>query len=285
MTGARRPARRAVTEGHTSRWSASFAVAAAAHAAVLSMLAGSAIVRLEIEPARIELAFLEASDRTAGPGETAPELRMAAPAAAPAAPPPSAEPTREKDPVPAPALPVVRLEPAPVVEPRAKPQPEPKSQPRPKSQPAMQPESPPAAAQPDSPPAAATQGATGQGTNTASATAGTTPGGTDARPAAPAWAPSARVRYEQLLFAWMERHKQYPLLAQRRGIEGEGSVRVRIDRSGRVLERTVTRSTGEKILDQAALDMVRRANPLPAVPPAYGGDTFEFNFPIRYRLH
>jgi TonB family protein len=82
----------------------------------------------------------------------------------------------------------------------------------------------------------------------------------------------------------MDRHKQYPMLAQRRGLEGTGSVRVRIDRQGHVLERSVLKSTGEAMLDEAALDMVRRANPFPAVPPEYAGDTFEFDAPIQYRL-
>jgi protein TonB len=269
MTVARRATKGVVTHGHTSRWSASFVLAVAAHAALLALLAGSAIVRLDIVPTTIELAFLDASDRTAGPGETAPELRLAAPAAEPPAPasPPPAEPSREETPPePAPIEPAVRLEPEPV----AKPKPQAKPQAKPKA----------VTEKPASPPASAS--ATGEGT--AGSADGTTASGTDVRSTAPAWAPTARVRYEQLLYAWMDRHKQYPMLAQRRGIEGEGSVRVRIDRDGRVLERTVTRSTGQQMLDQAALDMVRRANPFPRVPPEYAGETFEFVAPIQYRL-
>jgi protein TonB len=269
MTGARRATQGVVTRGHTSRLSASFVIAVAAHAAIFALLAGSAIVRLDIVPTTIELAFLDASDRTAGPGETAPELRLAAPAEPPApAPPTPPEPPREEtppEPIPAPAEPAVRLEPEPVAKP--KPQSRPQARPKP-------------AAETPSPPAPAS--AAGQGTG--SATESASADGTDVRSTAPAWAPSARVRYEQLLYAWMDRHKQYPMLAQRRGIEGEGSVRVRIDRDGRVLERTVTRSTGQQMLDQAALDMVRRANPFPRVPPEYAGETFEFVAPIQYRL-
>jgi len=108
--------------------------------------------------------------------------------------------------------------------------------------------------------------------------------GADARSAAPRWAAAARIRYEELLFAWMNRHKEYPLLARRRGIQGRGSLRVRIDRDGRVLERAVASSTGESVLDQAALDMVRRASPFPRLPQDYWGASFEFVAPIEYRL-
>jgi protein TonB len=118
---------------------------------------------------------------------------------------------------------------------------------------------------------------------TASAAAGTSSAAVGTASAA-AWADAARVRYEALLFAWMERHKQYPLLAQRRGLEGSGVLRVRIDRSGRVLERQIVRSTGTPALDDAALDMVRRASPFPAVPAEYAGTTFEFVAPVEYRL-
>ena len=110
------------------------------------------------------------------------------------------------------------------------------------------------------------------------------PGGHDAVSSAPAWAPTARVRYEELLYAWMEKHKQYPMLAQRRGLEGAGVVRVRIARDGHLLENAIVRSTGDATLDRAALDMVRRADPFPGVPADYDGESFEFVAPIEYRL-
>ena len=109
-------------------------------------------------------------------------------------------------------------------------------------------------------------------------------GGTSDAGSAPSWAPAARVRYEELLFAWIDRHKQYPMLAQRRGLEGSGSVRIRIARDGRLIDRSLVRSTGEPMLDDAALDMVRRPSPFPAVPSEYSGATFEFIAPVEYRL-
>jgi protein TonB len=87
-----------------------------------------------------------------------------------------------------------------------------------------------------------------------------------------------------LLFAWIDRHKQYPMLAQRRGLEGSGSIRIRIGRDGKLIDRSLVHSTGEPLLDEAALDMVRRSSPFPAVPNEYSGTSFEFIAPVEYRL-
>ena len=95
---------------------------------------------------------------------------------------------------------------------------------------------------------------------------------------------AVRIRYEQQLYVWLARFKEYPMVARRRGLEGTGSIRVRLDRKGRVLERSVDRSTGERLLDDAAVDMTRRADPFPPVPADYQGESFEFVAPIEFRL-
>lgn len=246
----------------TSRWSASFVVSVAAHAALAVLVAGTAIVKLDVVPITIDLASLDVSNRMAGPGDTAPELRLAAPSPPPPVPLPR-EPAQEETPperAVQPPEPAVRL--APVAKPKTQPD---------------------AAAKkpaPSSAPSPAESNATGDGR----AAGATSPDGTAVRSTAPAWAPTARVRYEQVLFAWMDRHKDYPMIAQRRRLEGEGKVRLRIDRDGRVLERAMVESTGERMLDQAALDTVRRANPFPAVPSEYPGETLEITVPINFFL-
>ena len=233
-----------------SRRSAAVAASLALHAAMLALLAGRAPVRLTMVPAPILLTFVEAAERTAGPGALSDHLQSAAPTAAP----------------PAASMP----EAAPVV--IARPQPPQPLLARPK-------------AVANKPGPAPSRPAVTAATFSSPSASGTESGaGTDARSSAPAWAPTVRVRYEELLFAWMDRHKHYPMLAQRRSLEGSGAVRVRIDRGGRVLERSLEKSTGEAMLDQAALDMVRSASPFPAVPAGYGGASFEFVAPIEYRL-
>lgn len=255
-----------IDANQTMRWPASFAVSIAAHAALALLLTSTAVVQLDLVPITIDLSSLDVSDRTAGPGETSRELRMAAPSAPPIESPPPLPAVEEDPPEPVAkqAEPAVQLQPERVAKPK----------PKPTAKPAVK----------DAPPLSSSDTKDPAAVGSSAATGASSPEGTETRSTAPAWAPTARVRYEQVLFAWMNRHKQYPMLAQRRGIEGNGSVRVRIDRSGRVLDRAVVETTGEQVLDQAALDMVRRANPFPAVPSEYSGETFEFVAPIQYRM-
>lgn len=92
-------------------------------------------------------------------------------------------------------------------------------------------------------------------------------------------------RYEQLISLWIEKFKQYPMDARTQGLQGETVVRIRIDRKGNVRYYLLERSTGHAILDRAAIDMVRRANPVPAVPNDYPkGDLIEFLIPVNFHL-
>jgi protein TonB len=61
-------------------------------------------------------------------------------------------------------------------------------------------------------------------------------------------------------------------------------MRVRIDRGGAVRYAALEESSGIDILDAAAIDMIRRANPMPAAPANYPtGDLIEFLIPITFR--
>ncbi len=66
--------------------------------------------------------------------------------------------------------------------------------------------------------------------------------------------------------------------------EGQGSVTVffTIDRRGRILSSRVTQSSGSAALDQKALEMIQRSNPLPAPPSEVAGATIAFPLTIRF---
>lgn len=92
-----------------------------------------------------------------------------------------------------------------------------------------------------------------------------------------------RERYEQQISAWIQQHKLYP--AQANGAEGRVVARMRIDRSGYVRYYAIEQSSGNSVLDAAAIDMIRRANPVPAVPANYpAGSLIEFLIPITFRV-
>jgi TonB family protein len=92
-------------------------------------------------------------------------------------------------------------------------------------------------------------------------------------------------RYEQLISLWIQKFKLYPEEARAQNMQGETVVRIRIDRQGNIIHRMLERSTGYQMLDRAALDMISRANPVPAVPHDYPqGDLMEFLIPVTFQL-
>lgn len=55
-------------------------------------------------------------------------------------------------------------------------------------------------------------------------------------------------------------------------------------RDGTLIQHQLRESSGHPLLDQAALDMLVQAAPLPAVPDDISGSHFRFALPVRFRL-
>jgi protein TonB len=91
-------------------------------------------------------------------------------------------------------------------------------------------------------------------------------------------------RYYAELAAWLERHKRYPQRARQLRQEGVARVRFVIDRSGKVISHRIEKSSGHSALDEAASELLRRASPMPAIPPSIGQVRLEIVVPIAYRL-
>ena len=86
--------------------------------------------------------------------------------------------------------------------------------------------------------------------------------------------------WQSLLSAHMEKFKRYP--RQARSAEGIASVGFTMDRTGRVLSTRIVRSSGSEVLDQDAMALVRRAEPLPTPPAGIGEENLTLVAPIRY---
>ena len=170
------------------------------------------------------------------------------------------EPKIEPRPEPAP---IARVEPrpepqpTPTVEPQPEPRPEPRTESRPEPQPLPQ-EAPPPVVAPQP------------------------------QPSAPrideAHENRLLVTYGQSISKEIKRYQKYPLPAQRRGWEGTAEVLLKIAADGKVTGITLGRSSGHTILDDEALDMVRRASPLPQAPPDLRGRALVVSVPIVFRL-
>ncbi|MCI0465463.1 MAG: TonB family protein [Beijerinckiaceae bacterium] len=107
------------------------------------------------------------------------------------------------------------------------------------------------------------------------------------RPAAPAHGPdkaaqAAKHSWEKALMAHFNRHKRYPGGIQKRA--AEVSIAFTLNRSGHVMDYHVKRSSGLPVFDEAALDMVKRAHPVPAPPPDVADEGLTFEVPVQFRI-
>jgi protein TonB len=69
--------------------------------------------------------------------------------------------------------------------------------------------------------------------------------------------------YVRTLLGWLERYKEYPRAARMRRIEGQVVLELSIMADGQIAAVKVLTSSGNPTLDDAALQMVRRAAPVP----------------------
>ncbi|MGE0768413.1 MAG: TonB family protein [Hyphomicrobiaceae bacterium] len=81
----------------------------------------------------------------------------------------------------------------------------------------------------------------------------------------------------------INKKKRYPQKAQAARQSGIVTVTFTMDRQGKLTRAAVSKGTGYEALDEAAIDMLKRADPLPAPPAAMTGETFEFVVPVRFR--
>jgi protein TonB len=82
----------------------------------------------------------------------------------------------------------------------------------------------------------------------------------------------------------LERHKRYPEAAQARNQHGTVELAFSLDRKGRVTASRIAKSSGSSALDEATLDLVRRAQPFPPPPPEMAGAEVNLTVPIRYNI-
>ena len=106
-----------------------------------------------------------------------------------------------------------------------------------------------------------------------------------ARPAPPAPALSSGIpTWQGLVLGALNKVKRYPFAAQSRRQQGVPYIRFVIDRNGRVVSSRIERSSGFGALDQEAVNLPRRAQPLPKPPAEVAGDTIELVVPVEFYI-
>lgn len=86
------------------------------------------------------------------------------------------------------------------------------------------------------------------------------------------------------LRGWLSRYRQYPRGAQRDGLAGTVRLYVVIDDKGHIISHRIQRSSGSPVLDRAAEQMLRRAEPLPRMPAAMQRNRLELVVPVVFSL-
>ncbi|WP_203299040.1 energy transducer TonB [Marinobacter sediminum] len=198
------------------------------------------------------------------PSNTAPAVRISLAPQQEPQPEPTPEQPSEPEPQPKP-------EPVPEPEPEPEPEPVPETVPKPEPEPNTKPE-----------PAAETSPREPSATTATDVAESTEPKNQQVQLEAGS---SARIdEYLKQLSRHLSQHYQYPRRARRLGQEGTPVVVFRFDREGKLLELHLKTGSGHPLLDDAALEMLRDAAPLPAVPARMNGQSFSYALPVRFRL-
>ena len=90
--------------------------------------------------------------------------------------------------------------------------------------------------------------------------------------------------YSSLLANAIAKYKQYPKIAQMRGWQGTVIADLEIDSKGTVISIKIKKSTTYEVLDNEALEMIRKASPFPAPPESLRGKNFNVLVPISFKL-
>lgn len=91
---------------------------------------------------------------------------------------------------------------------------------------------------------------------------------------------TAQSAYMGVLRGHIEKHKVNP----RSRYTGTAVVRFKVDSTGNVVSREVTSSSGNKVLDEAAVASIDQAAPFPPMPNEVGRSELEISVPFQFKI-
>lgn len=91
-------------------------------------------------------------------------------------------------------------------------------------------------------------------------------------------------QYRLALIGVARRYKRYPAQAMDKGWQGRVEIRLVVGANGMIQSSLVKASSGYEILDNQALDMVKKAKPLTPIPAALRGREFTVDIPVIFDL-
>ena len=91
-------------------------------------------------------------------------------------------------------------------------------------------------------------------------------------------------QYFSELKSWLNQYKQYPPQLRKHKVQGVVTVRFTIDKTGALKKSSIKLSSGHNELDQAALQLLKNADPMPEFPTSFNRDQLTVSLPIEYAL-
>ncbi|MBN9788222.1 energy transducer TonB [Pseudonocardia sp. TMWB2A] len=92
-----------------------------------------------------------------------------------------------------------------------------------------------------------------------------------------------KANWEGRLLAHLEQYRRYPARARAARQQGVVYIRFKMNRAGAVLSASIQRGSGFRTLDDAALETLQRAQPLPAIPNDMP-DVVTLTVPVEFSL-
>lgn len=90
--------------------------------------------------------------------------------------------------------------------------------------------------------------------------------------------------YTKSLSAHFKKYKHYPEMARKQRLTGTVIVSIEIHSDGSIDDVQIAQSSGSAMLDQAALQSVRRASPAPSFPRGVQAESRKVTIPYRFQI-
>lgn len=95
---------------------------------------------------------------------------------------------------------------------------------------------------------------------------------------------TGEISYHNKIRSWLEKHKIYPRRARLKRIQGKVVVNFTFNAQGNIISSHLTSSSGFDILDRAAFETLKAANPLPSIPDSLQQSKMSLSIPFGFYL-